>query len=257
MSFGARLKAIRKLLFRENPFIMIPIKPKGMLRPRPSTYTLAPVAALMEARLEDFKSLIGACADHFKDAEAAVETIGQNTYFHGADALLAFALMRVTRPRRIIEVGSGNSSFLLRAALGAELDLTCIDPEPRRAIETVATTIIRKSVVDVGVGDFRTLEPGDVLFIDGSHFSFNGTDATYLFLEILPSLPPGVVVHIHDIFLPFEYSDLFTQRHYNEQYVLAALLLGGNIWEPLLPVQFCHRKGLVGDGGSFWMRRAN
>lgn len=255
MRFSSRLKVIRKLLFRREPYIMIPIKPKGMLCPRPDTHQFAPITALLEARLQEFRDLIESCSPHFDDAEAAMRIIGSNGYFFGADAVLAFAYMRVARPRHILEVGSGNSSFLLRAALGKDLHLTCIDPVPRREITEVANTVIRKPVTEVNLQDFSVLGDGDVLFIDGSHYSFNGTDVTYLFLEVLPTLPPGIIVHIHDIFLPYEYSQIFTERHYNEQYLLAALLLGGDNWQPILPVHFCHQKGLTGDGGSFWLRR--
>jgi len=103
---------------------------------------------------------------------------------------------------------------------------------------------------------FRTLESGDILFHDGSHLVFNGTDTTHLFLEILPIVASGVIVHIHDISLPSEYLESFDFRGYNEQYMLAAFLLGGSDWEVLLPLSYLNAINVIGGGGmSFWMRK--
>ena len=114
----------------------------------------------------------------------------------------------------------------------------------------------RRSVLETQPSEIaNALAPGDVLFIDGSHYAFNGTDAPFLLLEVLPLLKPGVVVHVHDIMLPYEYDTLFSERNYNEQYLLAGLLLGGNDWEPLLPVYWLSRAGRMAHGASFWLRR--
>ncbi len=115
--------------------------------------------------------------------------------------------------------------------------------------------VVRRSVLDCGVDIPGELGAGDMLFIDGSHHAFNGTDVPFLFLEVLPRVKPGVVVHVHDIMLPYEYPSLFTARGYNEQYVLAALLLGDSSWQPLLPVYWLSRRGRLPPGSSFWMRR--
>jgi len=72
---------------------------------------------------------------------------------------------------------------------------------------------------------------------------------------VLPLLAPGVVVHVHDVMLPYEYDALFSERNYNEQYLVAGLLLGGAAWEPLLPVYWLSRQGRMAHGASFWMRR--
>jgi hypothetical protein len=252
----SRLKVVRKLLFRSNPYIIVPVKPESMLRPRQPEYEIAPVAERLAAGLSAFRELLEALAAHFPAADEAYAAIRGNSFFGETDALMAFALVRHLRATRVVEVGSGNSTRILRAAGGASLHITCIDPEPRREIDGIATHVLRRSVLDCDAGHLLSLGAGDVLFIDGSHYIFNGTDATCLLLEILPRLPTGVVVHMHDIRLPYEYDLEFTRRHYNEPYLLAALLLGGRLWQPVLPVFFCHRRGLCGEGGSFWMRRA-
>jgi hypothetical protein len=106
------------------------------------------------------------------------------------------------------------------------------------------------------------MSAGDILFLDGSHLAFNGTDTTRFFLEILPVLASGVLVHVHDIFLPYEYSELFSARLYNEQYLLACTLLDTAKWCPLLPVHYLERQGHLADlaqpgavNTSFWMMR--
>ena len=100
------------------------------------------------------------------------------------------------------------------------------------------------------------LEPGDILFHDGSHITLNGTDTVRLFLEILPRLKPGVLVHVHDIMLPREYPDSFFGRGYSEQYMLAATLLFGPDFEVLAPISYISgTMGLDPGGVSFWMRK--
>jgi hypothetical protein len=103
---------------------------------------------------------------------------------------------------------------------------------------------------------FDVLDPNDLLFWDGSHLVFNGTDTVRLFLEVMPRLKSGVMVHIHDISLPFEYFSFFDGRWYAEQYLLAAALLAGHNWQIEAPVCYLKAKGkLKFGGGSFWMRK--
>ena len=103
------------------------------------------------------------------------------------------------------------------------------------------------------------LGSGDLLFIDGSHRALNGSDVPFLYLEVLPRLKPGVLVHVHDMNLPFEYNELFTGGLFSEQYVVAAMLLYGDSWEVLLPVFYLSRNKELNvpfsRGGSFWMRK--
>src|SRR5262249_8273760 len=171
----------------------------------------------------------------------------------------AYAMMKELRPGRVIEIGSGNSTHIMRRAAsdaGLDLRITCIDPAPRREIDSVADVVDRRSVLETEPSELAGgLEGGDVLFIDGSHYAFNGTDAPFLLLEVLPLLKPGVVGHVHDILLPYESDALFSERNYNEQYLLAGLLLGGAGWEPLLPVYWLSRAGRMTHGASFWLRR--
>lgn len=260
LAWSTRLTAIRKLATRGRSYLLIPIKPGDLLQPRDENYVFAPVLQVLQRTEPDIAALLASLRPGFDRAKRMLGPLAENGHFFACDAFAAYAMIQHLRPRRLVEVGSGHSTRILRqAAREASLDLhiTSIDPAPRREIDDVADAVIRRSVLAANIDIAGMLAAGDVLFIDGSHYAFNGTDVTYVFLEILPKIKPGVVVHVHDIMLPYEYSPLFTGRGYNEQYVLAALLLGSSIWQPLLPVYWLARQGRLSPGLSFWMRRAD
>lgn len=183
-----------------------------------------------------------------------------NGYFGGSDARVAYGMVRVHRPRRILEIGSGNSTKFLRLAIernGGGTELVSIDPTPRAEIDRLCERVIRQPLQRVPIETFDVLESGDILFMDGTHQVFHGTDSVFFYLRVLPRIAPGVRVHIHDITLPFEYPDEFIERYYAEQYVLAAQLLGGDRWRTTVPVNFLHQRGVLPEWGtSFWMERA-
>jgi hypothetical protein len=111
---------------------------------------------------------------------------------------------------------------------GLATEVTTIDPAPRASIEGLAGTILRRRLEDVDPGEVSSLVgPGDILFFDGSHRALENSDATAFFLDVLPRLPAGVLVQIHDICLPYDYPPGWEDRWYSEQYLLAAYLLGG------------------------------
>lgn len=260
LSFKKRLHAIRKLATRSRSYLLVTIRPDDMVKPRPADHLMQPVLERLEAERPAINALIDKLDPLMEQARRSLGPIASNPFFAGGDAEAAYAMICEIRPRRLLEVGSGNSTHIMRRAArdtGLQLHITCIDPAPRREINDVADVVIRKSVLDTSAADMAAcLEAQDVLFIDGSHYAFNGTDAPFLFLEVLPRVKPGVVVHVHDIMLPYEYDTLFSERNYNEQYLLAALLLGGGAWEPLLPVYWLSREGRMAHGASFWMRRS-
>jgi hypothetical protein len=168
-----------------------------------------------------------------------------NNYFFPPDAQAAYALVRTLKPRRIVEVGSGNSTWLFRQAVmdgGLETEIHSIDPFPRRAIEA-SVKMIKEPVENVAADFFsKTLREGDFLFIDSSHEVRVGNDVLYLFLNILPGLPPGVVVHIHDIFLPFDYPRAWIiddHRHgFGEQYLVQAMLADSDRYDVIWPGRY-------------------
>jgi hypothetical protein len=165
-------------------------------------------------------------------------------WFAGLDAAIAYTMVRRFEPERIIEVGSGHSTrFMARAITDGEMrtDLHSIDPQPRRDIDTLCRSITRDSVTRLPVELFDTLAANDILFIDGSHALLPGSDVDYLFTRVLPRLAEGVVVHVHDIFLPYGYPTNWHRRAYTEQSMLAALLLGGRQFEILAPNAWLRR----------------
>jgi len=260
LSLKSRLHAIRKLATRSRSYLLITIRPDDMVSPRAGDHVIAPVLERLEAALPAIDAALDELAPWMQRARNSLGVLADNPHFAGGDAEAAYAMVAALRPARILEVGGGNSTHIMRQAArdsGLQLQITSIDPAPRREIADVADLVIPSSVLEVSAGGIADgLQANDVLFIDGSHYAFNGTDVPYLFLEVLPRLKPGVVVHVHDIMLPYEYDELFSARNYNEQYVLAALLLGGADWEPLLPVHWLSRAGRMSHGSSFWMRRA-
>lgn len=151
-------------------------------------------------------------------------------WFTALDAMALYALVAVRRPPRIVEVGSGNSTkFAARAIHDASLPTTIlsIDPQPRAEIDALCDRVIRQPLEHVDQRVFTDLRAGDFLFIDTSHRVFTNSDVTTFFLEVLPKLAPGVVLHLHDIFLPWDYPVQWNKRYYSEQYLLACWLLAG------------------------------
>lgn len=199
---------------------------------------------------------------------------GQRRPFHGVDALVAYCIVRHFQPLLIIEVGSGFSSLVLgqAAAKNKNSALICIDPSPRDFLQgglPGLQSLITKKVQDIDLEFFSQLQSGDILFVDSSHTVKIGGDVNYLFLEVLPRLKPGVIVHVHDIFLPFEYRRdwvLDEFRFWNEQYLLQAFLTFNSEFEVLLANSYLnhyHQEDLKAAfpnlsswaSGSFWMRR--
>lgn len=200
---------------------------------------------LLEA-LERFRDRTGRFA---KAGEGEMYSFS-NDYFTSPDAEVAYALIRLLRPKRIIEVGSGNSTHLFREAItdgNLDTKLVSIDPSPRRDVGSVADEVICRRLEDVPPSELQdALQPNDILFIDSSHEVRPGNDVVSLFLNVVPQLNTGVVIHVHDIFLPFEYPrEWIIQNALNvnwtEQYLVQAMLQGSHQFEVLWPGHFLQR----------------
>jgi hypothetical protein len=181
----------------------------------------------------------------------------------------------------MVEVGSGNSTLLAAEALrhnlqddpSAACDSVCIEPYPPAYLNPLpvgVTRILPDPVQRTPLETFTALGPGDILFIDSSHVVAIGSDVVYLYTEILPRLAPGVIVHIHDIFLPYDYPAVWIREDrffWNEQYLLQAFLLFNDAFEVMLPLhavarrhseEFARAIPSCRHGirpSSFWMRR--
>lgn len=161
---------------------------------------------------------------------------GNDVYAFG-DSLVLSSLIQHFRPRRIIEIGSGfSSACMLDSCDLAKLDtvITFIDPDPARLKKLLKESDFKRCVYrkdriqDVDKSIFRELKGGDILFIDSSHVVKTGSDVVWDVFEILPLLDPGVIVHFHDIFYPFEYpADWILKRRYswNEIYLIRSFLM--------------------------------
>lgn len=202
-----------------------------------------------------------------------------NGSYEQGDGSILYAMLHHIRPKKFIEVGCGYSSLLsldvIQNELKNEADITLIDPYPELARSLIgeeqlaAATILPHKVQDVSLKIFQQLDAGDILFIDSTHVAKAGSDVLYDYFTILPALNPGVIIHIHDIFWPFEYLPHSFSANFpawNELYLLRALLTNNSAYDILF---FNHYFGLMAEktiaetyprflensGGSIWLKK--
>jgi hypothetical protein len=204
-----------------------------------------------------------------------------NASYAWADGTVLHALLRHIRPARIIEVGSGHSSaMILDTAEGwldepdSQVQVRFIEPFPEllhsllRPGDRERVTIDEQPVQDVPIEVFDTLRSGDVLFIDSTHVAKAGSDVNHLFFQVLPRLGSGVWVHLHDVFMPFEYPVEWIRegRAWQEAYLLRAFLMYNSVFEVrwFQSYMWTHHKQLVSSclpamaknpGGNIWLQR--
>jgi predicted O-methyltransferase YrrM len=173
--------------------------------------------------------------------------VPDNIMFGAGDAAVYRAMLAHLRPARVLEVGSGYSTAVAldeadaNAALSG-LEITCIEPFPERLLSILTgsdrgrLSLLRQPVQNVTPALYRRLGRNDVLFIDSTHVVKAGSDVVWLFLHVLPRLAAGVVVHVHDVFWPFEYPAQWLRqgRDWTEAYLVHAFLAGNASWEILL-----------------------
>jgi predicted O-methyltransferase YrrM len=202
----------------------------------------------------------------------------ENQWYSYSDAIFLHCMIRYVLPKRIIEVGSGYSSAVIldtnEIFFDNRIDCTFVDPNPKnlRAIlkdgDLARVEILEQPLQQIALARFRKLETNDILFIDSTHVAKIGSDVNYIFAQILPSLNPGVYVHFHDIFYPFEYPKewIYQGFAWNEAYLLRAFLTFNSSYEIVLFNTFLerfHRERfartmplcLKNEGGSIWLRR--
>ena len=225
----------------------------------------ASVEALFERHRADFETRLRGFADWREDllaigSDPAPQPRWAQDWFPRLDGAMAYDMVRRQCSARIVEVGSGHSTrFLLRALRDAERDgkscdssVTAIDPAPRANLEEAGggrLRLIRRTLQEAGLEPFAALGPGDMLLIDSSHILMPGSDVDLLFGHVLPALPAGVLVHIHDVFLPDDYPLSWAWRGYNEQLALLPLLTGGG-WEPLFASHYAASRMAEAVAGS-------
>lgn len=192
-----------------------------------------------------------------------------NGFYPTPDAESYAAMILEHQPDQIVEVGSGFSTLVARQAIaysGGNTKLTAIDPQPRTDVSAAADKVITKPVEDAEL-DVENWTPKSILFIDSSHVCRSRGDLPRLFCQVLPNLPPGVIVHVHDIFTPYDYPTNYDSYCYTEQYLLQCLLSGSERYRTILTTHYLSRNhakemqatfgGKVGEdplffGGSYW-----
>jgi hypothetical protein len=216
----------------------------------------------------------------FEDPGVAGKFFLANTGFGTVDAELLYAMVRSMRPRRVVELGSGYTTLLINmacrrnAAEGVDTAHDIFDPYPRPHIlgDALAppSRLTATSATDVSPVLFSVLERDDILFVDTTHTVKLASDVNFIVLEVLPVLQPGVIVHFHDIFLPWEYPRRWLsemQWYWAEQYLLQAFLAYNQSFEVLVPAHALardHPERLAAvipsfappaAPGSMWLRR--
>ncbi|MCC6447740.1 MAG: class I SAM-dependent methyltransferase [Chitinophagaceae bacterium] len=200
-----------------------------------------------------------------------------NNFFGRGDALSLFLIFMQYSPKRVVEIGSGYSSAAMmdynELFFNSSIYLDFIEPYPERlksllTKDSANITIHQQFVQDIPLQFFDKLEANDILFIDSSHVSKIGSDVNYLFFEVLPRLKKGVLVHIHDISYPFEYSKDWVDYgiYWNEAYLLRAFLSFNNTFQIILWNDFLRKRKSAEikaihsnyeniGGGSIWLKK--
>jgi len=207
-------------------------------------------------------------------------------YFHNpafgiGDGSVLHAMLRLFRPKRLVEVGSGYSSACsietIDRYLDGDVDVSFVEPYPALLQKLLGQDRLARCMVhttgvqDTDMSVFKALEWGDILFIDSTHVMKTGSDVCHELFEVLPALKPGVLVHFHDIFWPFEYGSKWVvedNRSWNEIYGLRAFLMYNEAFEIVFfndwfarnqadVIKADYPKMLNNSGGSIWLRKVS
>ncbi|MCB0478298.1 MAG: class I SAM-dependent methyltransferase [Crocinitomicaceae bacterium] len=200
-----------------------------------------------------------------------------NGFLPGLDIVAIYTLMAELKPKKYVEIGSGNSTkvaYKAKQEQNLNTEIISIDPMPRAEIDVLADKVIREPFENIDLKMLEELEAGDILFVDNSHRILPNSDAMVFFMEILPRLKKGVIVHVHDIYIPYDYPQFMCDRFYSEQYGLSFYLLANpKKFETIFPNYFISEdkelaqqlapiwehpnlKEVEKHGGSYWLRIA-
>ena len=216
----------------------------------------------------DFSNISNTSADPLKP-------YWNNNFFPGLDIIMLYSILNFYKPKKYIEIGCGTSTKvtkLYKEKFDSSLNITCIDPAPRQEILNVADEWINQPIQKVDLSIIKNLVENDILFFDGTHVLYPNSDVMWFFWEILPIIPKGVIVQIHDIYLPYDYPDFMIERYYNENYILGSVLIANpDKYEIISPNfyiseqkqlsaiikkiwQLPQMQGVEKHGGSFWFK---
>ena len=240
--------------------------------------------AIIDKNRETYKTFLETALS-LKDKIQAIKKTGEqenvnlptwnNGFLPGLDIVGIYTMLALYKPHKYVEVGSGNSTkvaHLSKTDNNLQTEIISIDPMPRAEIDQLADRIIRKPFEDVSYDEILNLEENDILFIDNSHRILPNSDSMVFYMEILPKLKKGVIVHVHDIYLPYDYPQFMCDRFYSEQYGLAMFIMANpEKYNVILPNYFIFEdkelskqiapmwdhenlKDVEQHGGSFWIQ---
>jgi hypothetical protein len=215
-----------------------------------------------------------------REPKESPEPCWLHDWLDGLDTFALYGFVASGDRALYLEVGSGYSTKVARRAIrdhNLRTKILSIDPNPRAEVDSLCDEVVRQPLEKCDLKIFDRLKAGDILFMDGSHRAFMNSDVTVLFLEILPRLKAGVLVHLHDIFLPLDYPpywelQYYPHRYWSEQYLLAASLLARqSAYDVVLPTHYVsitdhlsraldrlwsdpRLSGVPRSGTSFWIR---
>ena len=205
----------------------------------------------------------------------SIKPAWNNGFLPGLDIIAIYAILAKFKPSKYIEIGSGNSTkvaYKAKKELGLTTKIISIDPMPRAEIDSLADEVHRKPFENLDFDIVDLLEENDILFVDNSHRILPNSDSMVFYMEILPRLKKGVIVHIHAIYLPYDYPQFMCDRAYSEQYGLAMYLLANpEKYKTIFPNYFVSEdkelssilspiwdgdsmKNVERHGGSYWIR---
>ncbi|HAW05915.1 MAG TPA: class I SAM-dependent methyltransferase [Saprospirales bacterium] len=276
-SFFKRIHPKYQALINEYPVDMKPRYGYG-LPPHKQLYDIIDAErntyrALIDAALSN-QNEIAEIQDSSKVTDSKLPG-WNNGFLPGLDIIAIYTMISYYKPKRYVEVGSGNSTkvaFKVKQEQHNSLEITSIDPMPRAEIDQLADVVIRKPFEDIDYQKVLNLEAGDILFIDNSHRILPNSDSMVFYMEIFPQLNKGVIVHIHDIYLPYDYPQFMCDRFYTEQYGLAMYVMANpQRYKTIFPCYFVSEdeelakqlepiwnhdnlKEVERHGGSYWLQ---
>jgi predicted O-methyltransferase YrrM len=232
-------------------FVLLPYPPTADNRPRYGygRPEHAGIAAALAEHEDSYRDLLDVIASYYDDlgniarvSPGGAEPYWLSAWLPGMDAAALYALIRHWKPGRYVEVGSGiSTSFVHQARVdgGLTTEIISIDPHPRAGIDALCDQVIRRPLELADLEVFRSLSAGDVVFIDNSHSVYMNSDVVAALLDVLPALPHGVFVGIHDILWPIDYPPMWSEYWFSEQYVVGAYLLARTPWlKPVLSLGY-------------------
>ncbi len=237
-----RVKKVAQILRGDQILALnypVEMKPRYDGGPHPQLWDL------ISAGTSEYRNRLQRMLDYESQLVGLRDVKWVNGFLPALDSIGLYTMISELKPKTYLEVGSGNSTIFARKAIDNNSNTTkliSIDPHPRAEVDKLCDEVLRIPVEQANLELFSRLDSGDILFIDNSHRCLPNSDVTVFFMDILPSLKPGVFVHLHDICLPWDYPKEVAEEAYSEQYLLGTLLLMGNRLKTLLPNQFISKQ---------------